>query len=243
MNSSRTIPGGEDGRLDAFVLGVDLDGVCADYNKGFRWIAARHLGVEESSLPDERGWDFAEWGLSRDEFDFLHRQGVLEERMFRRLDLIEGAAETLWRLSDAGVWIRIITHRLYQNWSHKIVVFDTVEWLDRTHIPYRDICFLGAKPEVEADLYVDDSPFNISALRSAGNEAIVFDQTYNRGMADPRASTWLDVEEIVMDRFTNWSGTFGVQPTLPGVNESERLRGRIPELSDDQSEWAPAPSG
>ena len=63
---------------------------------------------------------------------------------------IPGAAEALWRLSDAGVWIRIITHRLCVNWGHAIAVADTVEWLDRTGIPYRDICFLGRKPEVEA---------------------------------------------------------------------------------------------
>ena len=34
-----------------------------------------------------------------------------------------------WRLSDAGVWIRIITHRLYVNWGHQEAVSDTVAWL------------------------------------------------------------------------------------------------------------------
>ena len=76
--------------------------------------------------------------------------------MFRTMPAIPGAAEALWRLSDAGVWIRIITHRLCVNWGHAIAVADTVAWLDRTGIPYRDICFLGRKPEVEADVYVDD---------------------------------------------------------------------------------------
>ncbi len=215
--------------IDAFILGVDLDGVCADHTIGFRRIVAERLGVSEESLPLERGWDFAEWGFQPGEFEDHHRYAVIEKRMFRDLEPIEEAAESLWRLSDAGVWIRIITHRLYVNWGHQVAVRDTVEWLDDAHIPYRDLCFLGAKPQVEADLYIDDSPGNVGALRRAGNEVIVFDQPYNQEMAAPRAHTWADVEEIVMSRYAEWSGIHGVQPTLPGVTEGDRLHGRRPE--------------
>ena len=88
--------------------------------------------------------------------------------MFRTMPVIEGAAEALWRLSDAGVWIRIITHRLYVNWGHAAAVADTVDWLDSANIPYRDLCFLGAKPQVEADCYVEDAPHNVLALRETG---------------------------------------------------------------------------
>ena len=214
--------------LDAFVLGVDLDGVCAEHTLGFRAIVADRLGVDESSLPLERGWDFAEWGFGPGEFEDHHRYAVIEKRMFRDLAVIDDAAEVLWRLSDAGVWIRIITHRLYVNWGHQTAVTDTVEWLDAAHIPYRDLCFLGAKPQVEADLYIDDSPGNVSALRRAGNEVIVFDQPYNRSMDGPRASTWAQIEEIMLDRVAAWSGIHGVQPTLPGVTAGDRLFGRRP---------------
>ena len=104
-----------------------------------------------------------------DEFDRLHRLAVLEHRMFRHMPPMPGVAESLWRLSDAGVWIRIITHRLYVNWGHAVAVADTVAWLDDTGIPYRDICFLGAKPEVEAALPTSTTPsHNVVALREAG---------------------------------------------------------------------------
>ena len=82
---------------------------------------------------------------------------MLEHRIFRTMPAMPGAAEVLWRLSDAGVWIRIITHRLYVNWGHATAVADTVDWLDAAGIPYRDLCFLGA-PQVEADCYVEDAP-------------------------------------------------------------------------------------
>ena len=108
-------------------------------------------------------WNFHEWGLTDDDFDRLHRQAVLVHRMFRDMPVVPGAAEALWRLSDAGVWIRIVTHRLYANWGHAVAVADTVEWLDAVGIPYRDLCFLGRKPAVEADLYVEDAPHNVAS--------------------------------------------------------------------------------
>lgn len=201
--------------VNDFVFGVDLDGVCADYTLGFREIVAEVKGVDPESLPLERSWSFAEWGLSGDEFAELHQFAVTEKRMMASLPAFEGCADALWRLSDAGVWIRIITHRLYVNWGHAIVVGDTVSWLDDAQIPYRDICFLGAKPQVEADVYIDDASHNITALRATGNPAIVFDQPYNRELGGLRAHSWPEVEEIVMDLVAK---SDGVQPQLPGID-------------------------
>lgn len=161
---------------EPFILGVDLDGVCAE----------RPVDPETTS--------------------------------FRHLPIIDGAPESLWRLSDAGVWIRIVSNRLHVNGGHQAAVVDTVAWLDEARIPYRDLCFLGAKPQVEADLYVDDAPENIAALRKAGNEVVVFDQPYNQDQRAPRANGWSEVEEIVMERFTERQGVHGVQTQLPGVD-------------------------
>ena len=207
-----------------FVFGVDIDGVVADYTAGFREVVAADLGVDPASLPDERSWDFNEWGLDIDEFNRLHRHAVAEVRMLATLPVIEGAADALWRLSDAGVWIRIVTHRLYVNWGHAAAIADTVSWLDEYRIPYRDICFLGAKPEVEADCYIDDAPHNIEELRAEGNTVIVFDQPYNVGLAGLRASDWATVESIVVDLVAQRAGAVEVQ--LPGIEAGADRLGR-----------------
>jgi len=205
-----------------FVLGVDLDGVCADYTAGFRSVASIEWDVPESSLTTEVSWDFGEWGLDREGFLALHRASVQQHRMFRDMPAIDGASESLWRLSDAGVWIRVITHRLVTNWGHAIIVSDTVEWLDLRRIPYRDLCFLGRKPEVQADAYVEDAPHNIEALRAGGNTVIVFDQPYNRDLPGPRASTWTEVEAIVAELIAERGGAFASQ--FPGLDAgAERL--------------------
>lgn len=206
-----------------FVLGVDLDGVCGDYTAAFAGVVAARRGCDPSDLPEGRSWDFNEWDLEPlGGFESLHRAAVLDDRIFRDMPVMEGCAAALWRLSDAGVWIRIITHRLVVHWGHQIAVADTVAWLDAHGVPYRDLCFLGRKPEVEADLYVDDAPHNVEGLRAAGNEVICFDQPYNAGVAGLRARSWAEVEEIVLDRMA--AAGIPVQSPLPVDDDPDRLR-------------------
>ena len=208
------------------ILGVDLDGVCGDFSSAFAAVIADDLGVPVESMPPRQNWDFSEWGITSEEhFRMLHRRAVLEHRVFRTMPVVDGCAEALWHLSDAGVWIRIITHRLYVNWGHHEAVSDTVAWLDEHGIPYRDLCFLGTKPEVQADLYIDDAPHNITALRDAGNEVIAFAQPYNVDVGGLRAATWEEVASIVLARLVA-EGRPVHQP-LPGLGDGpDRLHRR-----------------
>jgi len=206
----------------SFTLGVDLDGVVADHTRRFREILADIRGVDPDTYPLERSWDFVEWDVGAEEYGALHRRAVMDYDMFRTMEPIEGAADALWRLSDAGVWIRIITHRLYVNWGHEKAVGDTAWWLDAHRIPYRDLCFLGAKPEAEADAYIEDAPHNIAQLRDTGNPTIVFDQPYNRHLEGPRATSWDEVEAIVQGLVAEHDGRF--EPQLPGLDaDSSRI--------------------
>lgn len=209
-----------------FILGVDLDGVVANHTWRFREIMAEIRGVDADTMSLERSWDFHEWGFGPDEYAHFHRVAVMDHDMFRTMPVIEGAADVLWRLSDAGVWIRIITHRLYVHWGHEKAVADTAAWLDIHKIPYRDLCFLGAKPQVEADAYVDDAPHNIKQLRAAGNTVIAFEQPYNRELdGGPRARSWFDVEEIVTSLVAERTGRYELQ--LPGIDAgADRLARR-----------------
>ena len=156
------------------------------------------------------------------EFERLHRLGVVEHRMLRTAPAMPGAADVLWRLSDEGVWIRIITHRLYSNWGHAIAAGDTAEWLDRERIPYRDLCFVGGKTAVDADLYIEDAPHNVEALRGEGKTVIVFDQPYNRNLPEPRVTSWAEAEDVIHELLAEFGGS--VQGQLPGIDAgAERL--------------------
>ena len=211
--------------MPEFVLAVDLDGVCAQHTEAFRTIVARERNVNEDTLPLVRSWSFAEWGFGPGDFEELHRVAVTEYRMFRDIEPMAGCSEALWRLSDAGVWIRLVTHRLYTSWGHRVTVSDTVEWLDKQRIPYRDICFLADKSVVNADAHIEDAPHNIKAIRDSGGYVITYDQPYNSHMSGPRAHNWTEVEEMIVQLMAA-AGTAVSRP-LPGMDAgSDRLERR-----------------
>jgi hypothetical protein len=114
-----------------FVLGVDLDGVCADFYEGLRVIAAEWLGVPVETLTRDVTYGLPQWNLDRcGDYEDLHR--FAEERdLFRNLMPIHGAAAALRRIAhQQQVRIRIITHRLFISHFHHTAINQTVEWLD-----------------------------------------------------------------------------------------------------------------
>lgn len=206
--------------MNEFILGLDLDGVCANFIEGFKPYIIEEFNLDESTLPEITEWGFHQWGVTDEQFFEVHRKAC-KNHIFRDLEIIDGCADALWRISDAGIWIRVITHRLIMNWQHEIIVTDTVAWLDKYKIPYRDLCFLGTKPQIEADAYVDDAPHNIKQLRAADNYAIVFDQPYNRHLEDPRALNWKEAEDLIFKEATKKKE---IQNQLPGIDSgSARL--------------------
>jgi len=184
-----------------FVLGVDLDGVVADFTAGLLPIAAEWLGVSPESLPTDVSWGFREWKLERcGGYEALHRHAVKERDLFRKLPPMPGAPAALRRLSTHDVRIRIITHRLYIPWFHREAIRQTADWLEEHGIPYWDLCFMRDKAAVGADLYLEDNPANVEALRADGHEVIVVSNSTNRALAAPRAEGWEEIEEMILQR-------------------------------------------
>jgi 5'(3')-deoxyribonucleotidase len=191
-----------------FVLGVDLDGVVADFIGGLRPIAAEWLGVPLASLSEEVSYGFNEWQLeSAGGYDALHRFAVKQRDLFKRLPPISGAPAVLRRLSAQDIRIRIITHRLYIPWFHREAVQQTIDWLEHHGIPYWDLCFMRDKAAVGADLYLEDNPANIAALRAQGFPTIVVVNSTNHQLAPPAARNWDEVEQLVLEAFADWQSS------------------------------------
>lgn len=188
-----------------FVLGVDLDGVVADFVGGLRPIAAEWLGVPDHKLATELSYGFKEWHLEASGgYDALHRFAVKERDLFRNLPAIDGAPAVLRRLATRDIRIRIITHRLYIPWFHREAVQQTVEWLEQHGVPYWDLCFMRDKAAVGANLYLEDNPGNIEALRGDGHQTIVVVNSTNRHLPGPRAHDWQEIEQLVLQAVETW---------------------------------------
>lgn len=190
----------------SFVFGVDLDGVVADFYAGLRPIAAEWLGVDLATLPERVSWGLVEWGVDRAPggYERLHRFAVTQRELFLKMPPMRGAPQALRRLSEEGVRVRIITHRLFIKYFHQVAVSQTIDWLDRHDIPYWDLCFMQQKTAVGADLYIEDSPANIERLRAEGAKTIVFTNSTNEHLPGPRANSWDDVLQLALEEKEAW---------------------------------------
>jgi len=189
-----------------YIFGVDLDGVCADFYGGIRKFAAEWLGKDESELTPEVSYGLDEWGIpsAPGGYENFHRFIVTQRDLFSVLEPIKDCPQVLRRLSQEGVHIRIITHRLVVKYFHKQAISQTIDWLDHHGIPYWDLCFLQQKAHVGANIYIDDGERNVIELRNAGQKVIIFTNSTNRHLEGLRADTWLEVEEIVMKDYAEW---------------------------------------
>lgn len=187
--------------LEDIIIGVDLDGVCADFYARMREIAAEWFECQVDDLSVEVSYGLGEWGVkTEDQYESLHRFAVTQRELFKTAPMIPGARKYLRRLSDEGARIRIITHRLFIHYFHNAAVSQTIDWLDQHGIPYWDLCFMKAKEQLGADIYIEDSPSSITRLRDKGLFVICFENSTNRKVAAPRAASWEQAYETIHER-------------------------------------------
>lgn len=206
--------------VERFVLALDLDGTCADFYSRMREIAAEWTDTDLESLPKEADWGLERWGIGEANYLPFHRFAVTQRALFETMSPIKGAPQALRRLSREGIRIRVVTHRLVVPHFHEVAVAQTVRWLDDHGIPYWDLCFLRHKGAVEADLYVEDSPQNITDLLAAGKEVIVFSNSTNVHLetnSATRCADWAEAEATIRTRYYEWLDSHELErPTGPG---------------------------
>ena len=183
---------------EPIVLGVDLDGVCADFYSRIREVAAEWFERPVEELTEDVSYGLPEWGIrGLEQYNSLHRFAVTARELFKTTPMIPGTRRVLRRLSGEGYRIRIITHRLFIQYFHAMAVQQTIEWLDHHGLPYWDLCFMKEKDQVGADIYIEDSPGNVQRLRDRGYYTICFANSTNKQIADPRAANWDEVYDLV----------------------------------------------
>ncbi len=162
-----------------FRLAIDLDGVVADFNRGWTTAYNTHFGAGlhadmvqtwDSPLALTHFPDMdAFWLWARDQGD----KGV-----FRQLEPYPGALEALGALHAEGHDLVIVSAK--PDWA----VPGTLEWLAEHEIPTREIHFTEAKYQVACDVYLDDAPGQVAELvRQRAEDAIVC--RYVRPWNDP----------------------------------------------------------
>lgn len=177
-------------------LGIDLDGVVADFITG--WMLLYNREFDTQLTPDlVDHWDaipdlthFADM----DEFWVWADGGPDRDGLFRRLPTYPGALPTLDALAAAGHHIVILTTKPAE------AVHDTFAWLAEQRVPTTEVHILEAKWTVSCDVYLDDAPFQVAELVEKRPEAAVcrFVRPWNSPVSGATDITsWPDFDRVV----------------------------------------------
>jgi len=149
-------------------LGIDLDGVVADFNRGWILQYNRQYGTELSfdavqswdSIPNlthfEDMGDFWDWAQDHN-----------GHTLFRHLETYPGALEALTQLNRSGHDIVILTTK--PDWA----ISDTFIWLGERRIPTREVHILEDKWRIDCDIYLDDAPHILRRLLAKRSDRTV----------------------------------------------------------------------
>ena len=147
-------------------LGIDLDGVVADFNAGWMQRYNREFGAQlhHSQVV---AWDGLH-GLTHfptmDDFWTWAQQGSAS--IFRELPVYPGAVETMAALAHDH---RIVIISSKFDWA----IPDTLAWLSEHRVAAREIHFVWDKTTVPCDVYLEDAPHNLEALVASHPDALV----------------------------------------------------------------------
>lgn len=139
-------------------LGIDLDGVVANFNAG--WIE-RYNAEFDTSLSTT---DVTTWGAMVELTDFATADAFWEwarngdgPGLFRHLPVYPDALPSLRRLSRNHAIVVITTK---PTWA----VPETFSWIGDRRIPTSEVHITGDKWRVDCDVYLDDGPHNLRSL-------------------------------------------------------------------------------
>src|SRR5690606_35890670 len=126
------------------VVGVDIDGVLADYPRSFVDFINKELGTNYT-MDMVDSYNIYECLGIPTEVGVKLKDKYRQTGQKRFIPVCEGARELLVWLREQGYKIMLLTARPYQ--QYKRIFADTIEWLENNNLPYDSIIFDEKKEE------------------------------------------------------------------------------------------------
>lgn len=187
------------------VVGIDIDGVLADYTGALR-DCAPSVGVQITGAEPPTKWEMVEpgWFSNRDDWKKVHAEALRECDTFDPIGGFPYIADQTNRLREAGHLVVILTAREAPPWQDEygddLVQRSTLDWLKAHSIAYGELRFDGTKTGHQLDVLLDDAPHNIEEYQAAGERVVIFDQPYNRHLAGERVGSLSEFVDLVLER-------------------------------------------
>jgi hypothetical protein len=172
-------------------LGIDLDGVVANFTSGWMKYYNRQFGTN-LIVEDSKQWNDLVDLTHFDNIDqFWDWSSDLDGRsLFWHLEPFPGAVEALQAMADEGHRIVILTQK------PAFAIDDTHEWVRDHGVPASEIHIIDAKWTIDCDVYLDDGPLILPRLVAHRPDRVVcrFVRPWNRPL--PGAVDVVDFDEF-----------------------------------------------
>ncbi len=189
-------------------IGFDIDGVAYNFVYALRDEICRETGVPKEELPDAETWNFFkdQWKFTTKQYHEFVINGVKNNKIFWRGDTYEKCKEVVdYMYHVRGDEITFITARTYPG-IENLCRYATEYWLNEVaNLPYHHLEVIGhdgTKEGRQFDVLFDDAPHHIENAIIAGENAILFDQPWNRHMTyAERVHGWAGILNYVEEKF------------------------------------------
>jgi 5' nucleotidase, deoxy (Pyrimidine), cytosolic type C protein (NT5C) len=154
-------------------VGIDLDGCVYDFVEACRQYVAVATGRPLAELERyPRTYRFpTEWGIAWEDFNDLWKAGVENGYIWRVGVPLPGSCAAIHAIRERGHTVHLVTHRNNMPAAERLAQANTEAWLYERGIPYDTITYAEDKTVAKVDMFLDDKPSNVDALRAAGVEA------------------------------------------------------------------------
>jgi len=175
------------------LVGLDIDGVVADFQNGWINLYEKHFGTVFSE--EHRGsWDAFKNTHFKSESDFWEWFDAIHG--WAQLPVISGAVGGVYTLQKAGVDFVFVTNR------HEKIAGETKLWLT-DNLPFAaDYSVRHVKHkhfEKDIQVFVEDSPINITLFRHWGRQVVTFNQPWNKHVkAPPHVNDWNSLTNLLI---------------------------------------------
>ena len=189
--------------VERSTIGVDLDGVCADFVHGLREIVAWSRGIKPDELTTAVDWEFKAWDLRPGDYMRYYELAIRQFDIWKNLPVYPDAVRSLNRLrASHGADIRIVTSRpdpFKESDLRHIAIRHTSEWLQKNGIFFNSFNILSEKEDLDCTVYIEDAPKQIRRFQSASIPVVVMNRSWNSHVEDlgMRAWTWDEAVELV----------------------------------------------
>lgn len=188
---------------DNMVVGIDIDGVLAEYPEGFIKFIEKKTKIDLSKI---KITSYNLYNIIGDVVGVEKMKKLKHEfRMSgekRNLDCIKGARQSMVQLKKKGYRLILLSARPYKEYPR--IFADTIEWLNKNKIPFDAILWDENKEQrilrefPKLNFFVEDCLSNAEKISSLNKKVYLIDKTYNQGEINKniiRVKGWKEIME------------------------------------------------